>query len=330
MLLETLASKITKEGVCVYQGSSLPRWEEAIARSNFARAPRIERCANQNSFRVQLDKVVIGDVDVIRRQSGASHSVVTSGTEGRVIATIPVAGAGRVTLARAERELTPAAGAVDGGTSGFTRFEAGDDMDWLTVVVPRVRVERICAGLMGKSEPTKVEFFLNFPVGTTGWVELLMSAVSASKIASRHVLVRKNLEQLLIAGMVLQLPNNFSEKLRASGRQAEPKSVKRAIAFMEDRLDQPITISEVTAHIGVSMRGLQLAFQKCYGCSPTQWLRERRLELAHAALVNGETTVTEVAFAWGFNDLSAFAKLYRERFKCLPSETLRDKGPRSN
>lgn len=330
MLLETLASKITKEGACVYQGSSLTQWEEAIARSNFARAPRIERCANQSSFRVQLDKVAIGDVDIIRRQSGASHSVVTSGTEGRVIATLPVSGAGRVTLGRTERELTPAAGAVDGGTSGFTRFEAGDGMDWLTVVVPRVHVERVCGGLMGRSEPTKVEFFFNFPEENSAWVELLMSAVSASKIASRHVLVRKNLEQLLIAGMLLQLPNNFSEKLCASGRQAEPKTVRRAVAFMEEHLDQPITISEVTAHIGVSMRGLQLAFQKCYGCSPARWLRERRLELAHAGLVSGETTVTEVAFAWGFNDLSAFAKLYRERFKCLPSETLSDKGPSSH
>jgi len=203
-------------------------------------------------------------------------------------------------------------------------------MDWLTVVVPRARVERICAALMGRGEQTKVEFFLNFPLENSAWVELLMSAVSASKVASRHVMARKNLEQLLIAGMVLQLRNNFSERLCASGRQAEPKSVKRAIAFMEDHLDQPITISEVTAHIGVSMRGLQLAFHKCYGCSPARWLRERRLELAHAALVSGETTVTEVAFAWGFNDLSAFAKLYGERFKCLPSETLRNKGPRSN
>ncbi|MNC98348.1 DNA-binding transcriptional activator FeaR [compost metagenome] len=55
------------------------------------------------------------------------------------------------------------------------------------------------------------------------------------------------------------------------------------------------------------------------------FLRDTRLERVHAQLMQADpqgTSVTEVAFRAGFDHLSNFASLYRNRFGRLPSETL--------
>jgi AraC-like DNA-binding protein len=56
------------------------------------------------------------------------------------------------------------------------------------------------------------------------------------------------------------------------------------------------------------------------------FLRERRLDRAHVQLAEasaGSLRVTDVALRCGFQHLSEFAARYRERFGCLPSQTLR-------
>jgi AraC-like DNA-binding protein len=50
-------------------------------------------------------------------------------------------------------------------------------------------------------------------------------------------------------------------------------------------------------------------------------LRQARLDAAHRCLRQGGQTVTEVAYAHGFEHLGRFSAYYRERFGELPSVT---------
>jgi len=63
-----------------------------------------------------------------------------------------------------------------------------------------------------------------------------------------------------------------------------------------------------------------------FGKPPGVYHRQRRLQLARAALLAAdpaETTVTSIALAYGFSEFGRFAQHYVASFDELPSTTLR-------
>lgn len=59
------------------------------------------------------------------------------------------------------------------------------------------------------------------------------------------------------------------------------------------------------------------------GKSPSQYIRERRLQQAKVLLITGQTyTVTATAKAVGLKDVAHFSKLFKERFGQSPSTLL--------
>ena len=58
--------------------------------------------------------------------------------------------------------------------------------------------------------------------------------------------------------------------------------------------------------------------------TPTDYLRRRRLEGAHAEMQAGSAaSVGEIALRWGFASASRFAKHYRDAYGRTPRQTLR-------
>jgi AraC family transcriptional regulator, ethanolamine operon transcriptional activator len=98
---------------------------------------------------------------------------------------------------------------------------------------------------------------------------------------------------------------------------------RRALAFVHDRLDEPVGIAELCRHVGCSRRTLQYCFHSAYGVSPLAYMRALRFNGARRALRQGppEQTVQDVAARWGFWHLSRFSDGYRQRFGELPSAT---------
>jgi AraC-like DNA-binding protein len=124
----------------------------------------------------------------------------------------------------------------------------------------------------------------------------------------------------------LLAPELFLEQSRqAPGSSSkENRVLDRVCAYIEAHSERPITATELEQISGLSGRSLQYAFRRRFDCSPMDWVRQHRLELARSSLRSGVkvTTVTQVALEFGFNNLSLFARYYRERFGESPSVTL--------
>ncbi|OOB89929.1 helix-turn-helix domain-containing protein [Rathayibacter sp. VKM Ac-2630] len=76
---------------------------------------------------------------------------------------------------------------------------------------------------------------------------------------------------------------------------------------------------------GLSVRGLQSAFQRVLGVRPIAYIRSVRLDAAHAELAAAdprEASVTAIAHAWGFGNPGRFSSAYLARFGEYPSATL--------
>lgn len=101
-------------------------------------------------------------------------------------------------------------------------------------------------------------------------------------------------------------------------------SVRRACEYMEVHLTEPITLTQLEQASGVQARALQLAFQRQLGCTPLEWLRARRLELARVRLLSAPpaATVAATALACGFTKVSDFSRWYAARYGEKPSTTL--------
>ncbi len=110
------------------------------------------------------------------------------------------------------------------------------------------------------------------------------------------------------------------------GSAVMPRTLRRAIAFIDDNASAPISSADIAEAARLSVRGLQGLFLRELGMSPTAYLRGARLDAARAELLRSDTDsvqVSQVATRWGFTHLSRFAQDYRGRFGELPSVTLR-------
>lgn len=107
-------------------------------------------------------------------------------------------------------------------------------------------------------------------------------------------------------------------------RYALPASLAHVLDWLNGRLDQPIELETLAAVANVRPRTLEAHFRLFLGTTPLGWIRRTRLARARQQLLaaDDETTVTSVAVAHGFSQLSRFAAQYRRQFGELPSQTL--------
>jgi AraC-like DNA-binding protein len=127
---------------------------------------------------------------------------------------------------------------------------------------------------------------------------------------------------LAAAAVLPRLRERIGLPQRWVGRSA----VESARQFIEAHAAEPIRLGDLADRLGVTLRSLQVGFKKQFGCTLSDYLFKRRLDLARArlAMATGGTRVTGVALDCGFVNVGAFANRYRRVFGELPSQTLRD------
>ncbi len=98
----------------------------------------------------------------------------------------------------------------------------------------------------------------------------------------------------------------------------------KAVEIMERNLERPLSTAAVARRTGLSARQLERLFKKHVGRSPARFYLDLRLERARRLLRGSTLSITEVAFACGFETVSHFARCYRARFGLRPSEERRE------
>jgi len=99
-----------------------------------------------------------------------------------------------------------------------------------------------------------------------------------------------------------------------------------AAASRQNLHDAELTPQRAADHVRISVRTLHSRF-KLIGKSFGHWVLDSRLDACRNALRDGNQnrlSISEIAFRWGFNDLSHFNKAFRARFGCSPRECRED------
>jgi AraC-like DNA-binding protein len=96
--------------------------------------------------------------------------------------------------------------------------------------------------------------------------------------------------------------------------------VKRAIAYLHQNYDRPLSRGEIAQAIGVSEDYLSRIFRQELGLSPWDYLHRYRIKQAKELLTRTNASVIDVALQVGFNDRSYFSRVFRELAGVSPGE----------
>ena len=138
-----------------------------------------------------------------------------------------------------------------------------------------------------------------------------------------HAALIAELHSLMLIRLLLYLPHNHSHRLVVSAPRPSRSQLARAEEFIAEHFDTPIDVVAIAEATGASVRSIFRYFQHVHGESPHAYLKRIRLERARSMLADtgAARSVTEVAFACGFNSLGHFARAYMKCFGELPSDT---------
>lgn len=133
----------------------------------------------------------------------------------------------------------------------------------------------------------------------------------------------------LLGHTLLQtFPNSVVARTSTAGLDddpgdASPSTVMRATRIVESHSFEDLSPSDLAQECGVTPRALQYAFRKHLGCTPQDYLRRIRLDLARQSLRDGTAaTVSDAAARYGFFNPGRFASDYRQVFSENPGQTL--------
>lgn len=95
-------------------------------------------------------------------------------------------------------------------------------------------------------------------------------------------------------------------------------AVLAALRYMKQNYQRPITIEDIISSAGLSMRGLEKAFQKHLGRSPAQELRRLRLDEVKRRLSETDHKIEAIALGCGYSNSSNLSCAFRKETGMTP------------
>ena len=267
-------------------------------------------------------------VGLVDMDYGSTVRITPEPLESFYLVQIPSRGAARVHHEATEVHSDSSQASVLSPRSGTTMtWFAGSPQ--FVVYLDRAIIEECFASLTGSSLTEPLVFDVGMPLtspSAQSWlrtVSCLRAELGhgASDRSVRHadVLARS------VAAQLLETHRHSRSSLIARGGTASRLTARRAATYLEEHLDEPLTIAGVAAAQGVCTRVLQEAFRRELDTTPLLYLRQLRLRVARARLLTASAgvSVTEIALGVGLTHLGRFSVMYRAAYGESPSETLR-------
>ena len=207
------------------------------------------------------------------------------------------------------------------------------DCAQLILLLDRRLVEQRAAALSGKSlRPVEFDPAIDLSTGSARDLrrrmqELACLAEGIGPSRSLSPVAAAEWREALLARLLIGQRHGLSEAIRTFQGQAEtlPRVLSRARDYLYAHAAEPMDLERLAAASGVGIRALQLGFQRHFGTSISEMLRDIRLGHLNARLMAApaDARIIDIAFDLGFTHVSRMAGAYRQKFGETPSATLR-------
>ena len=96
--------------------------------------------------------------------------------------------------------------------------------------------------------------------------------------------------------------------------------IKCILKFIQENYGNEITIKDLSKASNMSEYYLMRSFKKYIGKTCTSYINDYRLNKASSMLITTEYSIMNISMECGFNNISYFNKLFKERFNITPKE----------
>ena len=114
-------------------------------------------------------------------------------------------------------------------------------------------------------------------------------------------------------------------KMLPISREPTYKNIAVALEYVSANFASVITLDELSRVCGLSKFYFLKLFKKLIGMSPIEYINNVRCGYAKQMILNG-SSITEAAFASGFNSTSYFSACFKKHKGCLPSSLIDGTG----
>jgi AraC-type DNA-binding domain-containing proteins len=94
--------------------------------------------------------------------------------------------------------------------------------------------------------------------------------------------------------------------------------IHRALKYIKENIRQPISISQLAYYLNMSETNFCNSFKKVMGVTPKEYITNLKMTLAKDMLK--EQNVTEVAFDLGYENISHFIELFKNKYGITPKQ----------
>ena len=274
-----------------------------------------------------LRHLQLGEVSLFLLRYGAAVHIAPGELRRFLLFQVPLEGTARITVGDSVVAADSRTGALISPTLPL-RLDWSEGCEQLLLKVPRERIEASCSNLLGGQIEDPVEFSPQFTLDTPqgrSWQHQIGALLSWFQMPGQMPPSKwvEAQEETLIQHLLLCQRHNYSELLQRRSSTAR-RNVRMAEDYIRSHLQDPLDLARIAQASGSSVRSLCAAFKDQHGVSPMAFVREQRMQKAHAELMQAEpgVKVTDIALRWGFTHLGRFCTRYRQRYGRTPLQTL--------
>lgn len=200
------------------------------------------------------------------------------------------------------------------------------------VFIPSGSELEFCFDGKGALEKYFVHFDLNYGIGSLGncfatpclstpqnearieelFVELINCLRSRSDPVSS--IAANGIMMSLVAETLLQSNSKFTHT-----SDLLPKEMREAVKYIENNYYKPISILKLAQRTGYSMTYFTKKFKQAFGCTPTEYITNLKIEFAKTRLKDNKMTIAQIAYALGFLDTSYFSNFFKTKTGLSPT-----------
>lgn len=103
---------------------------------------------------------------------------------------------------------------------------------------------------------------------------------------------------------------------RKAGRYEE--KIKLVLGYIHAHYTESVTVAQLAALCGFSPAHFMSVFKKYMNCGCVHYINDYRLRRAASALLESDAPVTQVALDHGFQNISYFNRLFKQKFGASP------------
>jgi AraC family transcriptional regulator len=140
-----------------------------------------------------------------------------------------------------------------------------------------------------------------------------------------HAVARRMLRELAQWGedSRLQVECLCHDLIASTARSAVPRAIPEWLGLVREYLDdnfaQPVCLTDLSRACGVHPHHLTRAFRKFYMCTPGDYLRRRRLDMAAQLLSGTDQGIASIAVETGFGDQPHLTRRFTESYGAPPA-----------